>query len=248
MSSLLKAEFIKLHHKKLVYLSLIIGLLPILFSVLFVSESEAMILYGTYGLMEYTSGMFGSLVLGTGILALYFALLINSFISDEVTSEIILYEVVGENKRAHTFAVKILTSVIVSLLFVIFSLLVTVISYFVFIRGSEYGQVADNIYELSSLLFAILYFIIFVVIIASLSFYGLQKILIFGAFVYNLVLVNLSNSELLFKYLLGAPIFTGVQIADKAMLRLEINQSVVIILTGGIIMALSRSSFLKRDL
>jgi len=248
MNLLIKAEIFKIKRTNLLYFGILLAIFPFVLSALFIYGSDSFAIFGKYDVLSYTNGMLSTVVLGTGIYFIFFSLIINSVISTEIGSNIILYEAVGSNKRSKLFIAKISAIIIFSTVFLIIVLLSSVVSYYIFLTQTNHITNTHEYYELGNFLYGILYYYGIVVVISSLSFFNMKNSLVIISLVYNLVTMRLSTIASLSAYIIGSPVYTNVSQYGSAYYQYLLTQTLLLITITGIITYLSYVSFGKRDL
>ena len=247
MINLIKAELIKLHKKKLFTMGIIIAFIPFIISYFFTVPNDFLKLYGKYGLIQYVNGMFTTIIISTGFTMLYFSILINSLISDELKSDSIIYELVGVNKRRTIFTSKLFTLFLIGFIFTLLSLLSASLGFSLFIKPTHFGGGVSESTELPTLCFSILYFLIFILILGILAFIGLAKSLIFASVTVIILTVNLSDVKAVTNYVLGSPLFYSQGFKMPELRRLIMNQSIVLFFLLAVFSYIGFTNFRDRD-
>ncbi|MDR2660422.1 MAG: hypothetical protein LBC17_00005 [Lactobacillaceae bacterium] len=244
---LIRAELIKLTKNKLTYFGIILSLVPFIITLLFASGSKSFLLFGKYDLLSYTNGMFSTVALGIGIFSIYFSMIINSVISSEINSDMIIYEIIGKSKRKKIFISKIISLLIFFSIILCLMLIFIILGYEFFLRNTEYAISTHDKYELGTFIYAIIYYYGLIIFISSLSFLGLGNSLVIGSFIENLLIVKLSSIVWLAPYIIGSPMDTNADTYSHNFTQFMSTQYVLLFFAVIVCLFICKHIFESRD-
>lgn len=249
MINLFKAEFYKLKGNKFLLGLLFASSIPFLLSAVFVSDFKGLDFggQGTFSLLRYVSGS-GALVshempIGTILLALWF----NSFISEEINSDKIIYQVIGKKMKAKLYTVKMLLGIGVTLAFDLLTSLFAIIGYYIFIFNTGIAGSSNDRYYGKILIFYFFYLICFQVVAMSLSFLGMEKGMVCIMFLLALVTANLSQNANLYTYFPGSIAISNLIEKNPNISDIVTNQYLLLTFIALLFIFISRTKFLKRE-
>ncbi|GAB2021339.1 hypothetical protein RyT2_04130 [Pseudolactococcus yaeyamensis] len=249
MINLLKAEFYKLKGNKLLLGLLFASIIPFLLSAIFVSDFKGIEFggKGTFSLLRYVSGTITVLSYDMPIGTILLALCFNSFISEEINSDRIIYQVIGKKMKAKLYAVKMLLGIGVTLTFNLLTSLFAIIGYYVFIFNTEIAGSSDDRYYGKMLFFYLFYVVCFQIIAISLSFLGMEKVMVCVMFLLAIVTANLSQNAKLYTYFPGSIAISDLIEKNPNISDIMANQYLLLTFIALLFIFISRTKFLKRE-
>ena len=254
MKTLFFAELYKVLKNKLTYVAIGLATIPLIISACFIYAKESFSLGNgssvpKINVFDYTINISLGMIFQIFIYILFLVLYINSFISDEVKTDKILYQVVGSEHRKNTFINKIMVTVFVSLVFLGLTMLSAYLGFELFIVDSEYFSNKNTFdsTQLFLLCFQFLYFICFMIFVACLSFVKKGNIVLIATFVVNLLSLNLAGKEKIALFIPGALSYNSNLLSQGNIVGVGIFQVIYLVAITGVIAFMAYRNFQKRE-
>lgn len=256
MKTLISAELYKILKNKLTYVGLALSTLPVLISFCMVYAKESFSLDAADGgviqitLFEYVTNISFSLIWQIFIFLLFLVLYINTYISDEIKTDKIIYQIIGPQQKKRIFMSKLWTTVLITLTFLLACMFMTGVGFQLFIVGSEYFSRVSEFSKWGTIIitsYNIIYYICLMLVIASLSFIKKGNAVLVIAFVTNLLSNQLTNIEKIARWIPGCLVYNS-GLANQGNIYLNyFIQSLYIIVVTSIILFISYKIFQKRE-
>ena len=247
MLNLIKAEMFKLRKNKLCYFGIILALFPLVLSFLFTTGSDTFSIFGRYDLLSYVNGNFSTIILGTGVYFVFFSMVINSVVSNEINSDVVIYEIVGKGKKIKLFFSKLITLLMLFSIILFLVFLFTILGYELFLTHTTHIQNSHAFYEPGNFIYSIFYYYGVLIIFTALSFLGLNNGLVIGSFIFNLLSLKLCTINFLAPFLIGGPVYANYDLYHKNYGSFLMSQYVLLVVTVGLFLYFSFQHFNKRD-
>ncbi|GAB2021340.1 hypothetical protein RyT2_04140 [Pseudolactococcus yaeyamensis] len=256
MKTLISAELYKILKNKLTYVGLVLTTIPILISFCFIYAKESFSLDATNGevaqltLFEYITNISFSLIWQIFIFLLFLVLYINTYISDEIKTDKIIYQIIGPQQKKRIFMSKLWTTVLITLTFLLICMLMTGLGYQLFIVGSEYfsrvsGFSIWGIIVITS--YNIIYYVCLMLVIASLSFIKKGNAVLVIIFITNLLSIQLTNVEKIARWIPGCLVYDSALANQGNIIGIAIFQVIYLVAITGVIVFMAYRNFQKRE-
>lgn len=248
MTDILKAEFHKLKGNKLLYGLIFCAFLHFLLAALVFSNLGILDFGGdgSFSLWRYIPSSLVTLSLNIPVLAFMFPLIINSFVSEELNSDRIIYQVVGKGGKKKVYGAKMLLGLSLSTLYLILSAIFIAIAYYAFLVPAGVAGVSNDTYFVKLLVFFVFYFFCIQLISLSLSFIGFEKGQVILMFLLAFVTNNLAQNKDLYAYFPGSIVGNFLE-KNPNMDSIMMNQYIVLTFITFVFVYIGRNKFLRKE-